>query len=40
MSLLHYARLNGLDLYAYLKDVLKCLPTGRAGLVGDLLPRR
>jgi transposase len=26
MSLIHSARLNGHDVYAYLKDILACLP--------------
>ena len=40
MSLLHSARLNGHDPHAYLKDVLKRLPTQPALRVGELLPHR
>lgn len=40
MSLVQSARLNGLDPYAYLKDVLQRLPTQTARLVGELLPHR
>ena len=40
MSLVQSARLNGLDPYAYLKDVLQRLPTQPARLVGELLPHR
>lgn len=38
MSLIQSAKLNGLDPYAYLKDVLQRLPTHKARLVGELLP--
>ena len=38
MSLLHTARLNGHEPYAYLKDVLERLPTLPASALGDLLP--
>lgn len=38
MSLVQSARLNGLDPYAYLKDVLQRLPTHRASRVEELLP--
>jgi transposase len=38
MSLLHSARLNGHDPYAYLKDVLERLPTQPASRIGELLP--
>jgi hypothetical protein len=31
MSLIHSAKLNGLDPYAYLRDVLDRLPTQQAG---------
>jgi transposase len=40
MSLIHSARINGHDPYAYLRDVLKCLPTQRASQIGELLPHR
>jgi hypothetical protein len=40
MSLVHSARLNGHDPYAYLKDVLERLPTQPARRVGELLPHR
>jgi transposase len=40
MSLVHSARLNGHDPYAYLKDVLERLPTQPASRVGELLPHR
>jgi transposase len=40
MSLVQSARLNGLDPYAYLKDVLTRLPTHPARQVGELLPHR
>jgi transposase len=40
MSLLHSARLNGHDPYAYLKDVLERLPTQPASRVQELLPHR
>jgi transposase len=38
MSLLHTARLNGHEPYAYLKDVLQRLPTQPASALADLLP--
>ena len=38
MSLVRSAQLNGHDPYAYLKDVLKRLPTQRADQIGELLP--
>ena len=38
MSLVHSARLNGHDPYAYLKDVLERLPTQQASRIGELLP--
>ena len=38
MSLLHSARLNGHDPYAYLKDVLTRLPTQPASRIEELLP--
>mgnify|MGYP000952749266 FL=1 len=37
-SLLHSARINGHDPYAYFKDVLERLPTHPAGRIDDLLP--
>jgi transposase len=40
MSLIHSARINGHDPYAYLRDVLERLPTQRASRVGELLPHR
>nr|WP_264181352.1 transposase [Acidovorax radicis] len=40
MSLIQSARLNGRDPYAYLTDVLTCLPTQQASLVHELLPHR
>jgi transposase len=40
MSLVHSARLNGHDPYAYLKDVLERLPTQPASRISELLPHR
>ncbi|RCW63187.1 transposase IS66-like protein [Pseudorhodoferax soli] len=40
MSLVHSARLNGHDPYAYLRDVLERLPTQRANMIDHLLPHR
>lgn len=40
MSLIHSARLNGHDVYAYLKDILERLPTQPASRIGELLPHR
>jgi hypothetical protein len=40
MSLLHSAKVNGHDPYAYLKDVLERLPTQRASQIDELLPHR
>jgi hypothetical protein len=40
MSLLHTARLNGREPYAYLKDVLQRLPTQPASALAELLPYR
>jgi transposase len=40
MSLIHSARLNGHDVYAYLKDVLDRLPSQPASRVGELFPHR
>ena len=38
MSLIHSAKLNGHDPYAYLKDVLERLPTQPASRIAELLP--
>lgn len=38
MSLLHSARINGHDPYAYFKDVLERLPTQPASRIAELLP--
>ena len=38
MSLLHSARINGLEPYAYLKDVLTRLPRQPASRIDELLP--
>jgi hypothetical protein len=38
MSLVHSARINGHDPYAYLKDILERLPTHPASRVRELLP--
>lgn len=38
MSLIQSAKMNGLEPYAYLKDVLNRLPTHKASQVDDLLP--
>ena len=40
MSLVHSARLNELDPYAYLRDVLERLPTQPASRIAELLPHR
>lgn len=40
MSLIHSARINGHDPYAYLRDVLERLPTQRASQIDALLPHR
>ena len=40
MSLLQSARLNGIDPYAYIKDVLTRLPTHPAARIEELLPHR
>jgi transposase len=40
MSLVHSARLNEHDPYAYLKDVLERLPTQPANRIAELLPHR
>jgi len=38
MSLVHSAKMNGHDPYAYLKDVLERLPTQPASRIAELLP--
>jgi hypothetical protein len=40
MSLIHSAKLNGHDPYAYMRDVLERLPTLPASRIGELLPHR
>ncbi len=40
MSLIHSAKLNGLDPYDYMRDVLARLPTQPASRVAELLPHR
>lgn len=40
MSLIGSARMNGLDPYAYLRDVLERLPTQPASRIAELLPHR
>ena len=40
MSLVHSAKMNGHDPYAYLKDVLERLPTQRNSRLDELLPHR
>jgi transposase len=40
MSLVHSAKMNGHDPYAYLKAVLERLPTQPASRIGELLPHR
>jgi hypothetical protein len=40
MSLVHSARINGHDPYAYLRDVLERLPTQPASRINKLLPHR
>ena len=40
MSLVHSARLNGHEPYAYLRDVLERLPTHPASRIQELLPHR
>ena len=40
MSLVHSARTNGHEPYAYLKDVLERLPTQPASRIGEFLPHR
>ena len=40
MSLLHSARINGHDPYAYISDVLERLPMHQASHIDELLPHR
>jgi transposase len=40
MSLIHSARMNGHEPYAYLRDVLERLPTQPASRINELLPHR
>ncbi len=40
MSLIQSARMNGLDPYAYIKDVLTRLPTQQASEIDQLLPHK
>ena len=40
MSLIGSAKMNGLDPYAYLSDVLERLPTQPARRIAELLPHR
>ena len=40
MSLIQSAKLNRLDPYAYLRDVLERLPTQPANRIAELLPHR
>jgi len=40
MSLIHSARVNGHDPYAYLRDVIERLPTQPASRIAELLPHR
>lgn len=40
MSLIQSARVNGHDPYAYLKGILKRLPTQRASEIMELLPHK
>lgn len=40
MSLMHSARINGLDPYAYIRDVLERLPLHPASRIDELLPHR
>jgi hypothetical protein len=40
MSLIQSVRLNGHDRYAYLRDVLKRLPTQLSSEVNELLPHQ
>ncbi|HJW54158.1 MAG TPA: IS66 family transposase [Burkholderiaceae bacterium] len=40
MSLIHSAKLNGHDVFAYMRDVLECLPTLPHTRIVELLPHR
>ena len=40
MSLVHSAKLNGNEPFAYMRDVLERLPTMPASRIGELLPHR
>jgi hypothetical protein len=40
MSLIHSAKLNGLDSYVYMRDVLERLPTQPASRTEELLSHR
>ncbi len=40
MSLIHSARLNGHDAYAYMKDILERLPSQPDSRIGELFPHR
>lgn len=40
MSLIHSAKLNELDPYPYIRDVLERLPTQPASRIEELLPHR
>jgi transposase len=40
MSLIHSAKLDGHDPYAYLRDVLEQLPQHPASRIDELLPHR
>lgn len=40
MSLLHSARINGHEPYAYIRDVLERLPTHPASRIDELLTHR
>jgi transposase len=40
MSLIHSARINGLDPYAYIRDVLERLPLEPASRIDELMPHR
>ena len=40
MSLIGSAKMNDLDPYAYLRDVLERLPTHPASRIAELLPHR
>ena len=40
MTLIQSAKLNGLDPYVYLSNVLKRLPTDKVSQIEELLPHR